>query len=505
MNQEQIQQAALDQALVSIDDQVKISSRNMRIDPTKQKEATYQVVLDILKLSPCYDAFLITSDVPQIYMHQFWFTIAKNKNSSLYQVPNKEFVAPPPHDAPVTFLKQLGYKGSLDLISDIYNSLINTIKDDGVMGKLKFVSKGEDEQKYGMSIPDLMMNDEIKNFDAYLTYLALSTNSELPKVGKGKGKGKGKGPMAQKKADTPAPKGKKSTLKKKSSITADDNILPNPDESLKLTNDEISNETDDKEEGRLIRRRPTGVERLRHSQVSDQADEEIADEEQTDAEHDAKVKDKEEVADEETDDEEIANEEKDNKEITDTNKANEEIADAEKVNAEKTKEEKVDEEQSRDEQADKDDQAKDDHVEDNQARDLISVTHNEKPEFPPLSSSLSMSSDYGNQFFNVSSDISLVRTIKEHADTEIKSMLDVPVQHDIPPVQQTPLLDVLISVIPEQTIPSPSKTPPTTEVQATTVSETDPSLTVLQRISELEKKVAELSKVNHADVIEESV
>ncbi|GKC32873.1 hypothetical protein Tco_1040167 [Tanacetum coccineum] len=86
MNQEQIQQDALDQALVSIDDQVKIVSCNMKIDPTKkQKEATYQVVLDILKLSPCYNAFLIITNVPQIYMQQFWFTITKIKNSSSYQ------------------------------------------------------------------------------------------------------------------------------------------------------------------------------------------------------------------------------------------------------------------------------------------------------------------------------------------------------------------------------------------------------------------------------------
>ncbi|GJX52043.1 ribonuclease H-like domain-containing protein [Tanacetum coccineum] len=72
MDQEDIQQAALDEALVSTIDHVKIVSCNMRIDPTKkQKEAKYQVVLDILKLSPCYNAFLITADVPQIYMQQF--------------------------------------------------------------------------------------------------------------------------------------------------------------------------------------------------------------------------------------------------------------------------------------------------------------------------------------------------------------------------------------------------------------------------------------------------
>ncbi|GKA71718.1 hypothetical protein Tco_0777857, partial [Tanacetum coccineum] len=69
ITQEEIQQAALDEALVSTNDHVKIGSCNMRIDLTnKQKEATYQVVLDILKLSLCYNAFLITAEVPEIYM-----------------------------------------------------------------------------------------------------------------------------------------------------------------------------------------------------------------------------------------------------------------------------------------------------------------------------------------------------------------------------------------------------------------------------------------------------
>nr|GEX48709.1 hypothetical protein [Tanacetum cinerariifolium] len=62
-------QVALDNTLVAPDDRVKITKCNMRIDPFKtQKEPTYQVVLDTLSLSPCYPAFLITVDVPKIYM-----------------------------------------------------------------------------------------------------------------------------------------------------------------------------------------------------------------------------------------------------------------------------------------------------------------------------------------------------------------------------------------------------------------------------------------------------
>ncbi|GJY77425.1 hypothetical protein Tco_0482541 [Tanacetum coccineum] len=63
-------EVALDDALVALDDHDMIGKCNMRIDSTKtQKEATYQVVLDTLKLNPCYNAFLITADVLEIYMH----------------------------------------------------------------------------------------------------------------------------------------------------------------------------------------------------------------------------------------------------------------------------------------------------------------------------------------------------------------------------------------------------------------------------------------------------
>ncbi|GKC91330.1 hypothetical protein Tco_1151979 [Tanacetum coccineum] len=83
-----------------------------------------------------------------------------------------------------------------------------------------------------MSIPDSMMNDAIRS--SYLTYLAKSSNSKItvPKVGKGQGKGL----IGKKKSDSVVQKEKKkhTAPRKKSSITADDNILPDPDEAIKL-------------------------------------------------------------------------------------------------------------------------------------------------------------------------------------------------------------------------------------------------------------------------------
>ncbi|GKC78215.1 hypothetical protein Tco_1128989, partial [Tanacetum coccineum] len=72
----------------------------------------------------------------------------------------------------------------------------------------------------------------------------------------------------------------------------------------------------------------------------------------------------------------------------------------------KFNEETTDEKHARFEHA-QEEKTEEDLVEDNQVGDLIPVTQPEQTELPPLSSSLSLSSDYVNQFLNVSSDISL--------------------------------------------------------------------------------------------------
>nr|GEV38141.1 hypothetical protein [Tanacetum cinerariifolium] len=96
---------------------------------------------------------------------------------------------------------------------------MNSIKDDAILGRLKFVSKGDDNKVYEMPIPDLI-NDDIKNSKAYQTYLAISTRVVILN-------------KARKGIKTPA------TPKK--------NVTKKP----------TSDEFDDEQEDRLTRRRPT--------------------------------------------------------------------------------------------------------------------------------------------------------------------------------------------------------------------------------------------------------
>ncbi|GJU44846.1 hypothetical protein Tco_1202112 [Tanacetum coccineum] len=235
MEQENQQHIVMDEALVPITDQVKISARNMSIDLLKkQKESTYQLTLDIFKQYSFYNAFLKTANIDSRH------TSAKRKEQMPYPRFTKVIIN--------HFLTKH------NTLPKRQTSFIHTIKYDSVLRNMKFMSKGEEHQKYGMSIPDSIMNDAIRRSKPYLTYLTMSTNTEVPKVGKGKGKGKGKGPKGKKKAITPLPKEKKrkNAPRKKSYIIADDNILQDPDEALKLGKSISLIETEEQEEERRL-------------------------------------------------------------------------------------------------------------------------------------------------------------------------------------------------------------------------------------------------------------
>ncbi|GJS71342.1 hypothetical protein Tco_0704183 [Tanacetum coccineum] len=58
---------------------------------------------------------------------------------------------------------------------------LHTVRDDSLLGTLKFISKTEDSQKYGALIHDGMINQEIKDSKAYKTYYDFDTGKTTPK------------------------------------------------------------------------------------------------------------------------------------------------------------------------------------------------------------------------------------------------------------------------------------------------------------------------------------
>ncbi|GJQ93996.1 hypothetical protein Tco_0005135 [Tanacetum coccineum] len=92
MNTTQAQQNSLDDARVTPMDclvfRVKLHMR-LKTD-IKPKKATFQVVLDAFALTPFYRAFLITEDVPAIYMQEFWATVYVHNSSIKFTINKKK-------------------------------------------------------------------------------------------------------------------------------------------------------------------------------------------------------------------------------------------------------------------------------------------------------------------------------------------------------------------------------------------------------------------------------
>ncbi|GJZ79340.1 hypothetical protein Tco_0644177 [Tanacetum coccineum] len=120
----------------------------------------------------------------------------------------------------------------------------HTIKDDGIVSKLKFVRIGEDYQEFGLPIPEMMPTDGIKQSKSYQMFIKYFTSQIPPKKSRGKGsQGKKTAYTTEKTVDVseesdPEPARKQTAsrrvVKNKVTITADDNIIPEPDVALEL-------------------------------------------------------------------------------------------------------------------------------------------------------------------------------------------------------------------------------------------------------------------------------
>ncbi|GJY32503.1 copia protein [Tanacetum coccineum] len=136
------QQQALDDALVLREQRLRIGNCNYRLSTTfKPKEPTFQVALDVLSLTPFYQAFLISGSVPTIYMHEFWATVFYHKHCIKFKMnkknysfdletfrdmlqicpnlPGQKFEDPPFEEEILAFIRELGYPGDIKSLSDV--------------------------------------------------------------------------------------------------------------------------------------------------------------------------------------------------------------------------------------------------------------------------------------------------------------------------------------------------------------------------------------------------
>nr|GEW70668.1 retrovirus-related Pol polyprotein from transposon TNT 1-94 [Tanacetum cinerariifolium] len=159
------QQVALDNTLVPLEKRVEIGKCNMRIDPAKtQKESTYQVILDALALTTYYPAFLITADVPEIYM-KFKKPASPSKKRTLVTVKEEEPEPEPAKKAKKAPAKAERSKG-IELLSDA--ALLEEAQ----------LKKALKRSKRDTNIHQEGGSSERANFESELTLLKASMNHE---------------------------------------------------------------------------------------------------------------------------------------------------------------------------------------------------------------------------------------------------------------------------------------------------------------------------------------
>nr|GEZ43946.1 hypothetical protein [Tanacetum cinerariifolium] len=87
------QQVALDEALVPTTQRLRIGRSNFRLPSDIQsKESTLQLVYDVLRRCPFFKAFLVTADVPEVYMQEFWATAYVHQHSIRFKMNNKKHI-----------------------------------------------------------------------------------------------------------------------------------------------------------------------------------------------------------------------------------------------------------------------------------------------------------------------------------------------------------------------------------------------------------------------------
>ncbi|GKA07480.1 hypothetical protein Tco_0686704, partial [Tanacetum coccineum] len=226
INTTQAQQKALDDALVALEDRLEFGKCNMRFKTEiKPKEATFQVVLDALALTPFYRAFLITADVPVIYMKEFWATVSVHKDLGhtgdityltdvnvdylhqpwrefaivinkclsgketgmdkihlLFQIENKDAKNTNKMSYPRFTKIIIDYFMSKDQSISRRNKMFwHTARDDTMFTSMRCISRHEDTQVYGTILPKELTNQVMLESKAYKTYYAFASREKTPK------------------------------------------------------------------------------------------------------------------------------------------------------------------------------------------------------------------------------------------------------------------------------------------------------------------------------------
>nr|GEX87295.1 hypothetical protein [Tanacetum cinerariifolium] len=233
------QQVVMDEALVPHARRLRIERSTFRLlSNISSKESTLQLVYYVLRLSPFFKAFLVTLDVLEIYMQEFWVTATVYHHSIWFKMdnkkhivnlesfremlhiclrlPNQQFIKPPFEEEILAFLWFLGHSGAIRRLTDVehkdtkksnemyyprFTKVIihhfmskdpsiprrnkvnwHYVRDGHMFTMIKLVSRHQNTQQFDAMLPIDLTNANIRNSDAYKEYYAVATRATPPKT-----------------------------------------------------------------------------------------------------------------------------------------------------------------------------------------------------------------------------------------------------------------------------------------------------------------------------------
>nr|GEX93607.1 hypothetical protein [Tanacetum cinerariifolium] len=158
----------MDEALVPSTQRLRIERSNFRLPSDIQsKESTLQFVYDVLRRCLFFKAFLVTADVPEIYMQEFWATTYVHQHSIRFKMNNKKHI-----------VNLESFRDMLHISPRIPSQSFDKLPLEGEI--LEFI-RHQNTQQYSAMLPIELTNDEIRNIKAYKEYYACATEEAAPK------------------------------------------------------------------------------------------------------------------------------------------------------------------------------------------------------------------------------------------------------------------------------------------------------------------------------------
>nr|GEV07318.1 hypothetical protein [Tanacetum cinerariifolium] len=156
------------------------------------------VVYDVLRRCPFFKAFLVTADVLEIYMQEFWATAYDHQQSIRFKMDTRKNIV----DLEA-FWDMLHISPRIKTLTDVNvnklyqpwrsfaavinkcltgkSSGIDSLRDDILFSTIKMVSRHQNTQQYSAIQPIELTTEDIRNTKAYKEYYAYATREAAPK------------------------------------------------------------------------------------------------------------------------------------------------------------------------------------------------------------------------------------------------------------------------------------------------------------------------------------